>query len=805
MLSEIKADLGFGRLLGKERPISTHIPYLRHVSDKIIGLENGALLAVIKLDGLFFQTIDQAELNMRNVMQNTMLRGLGTSQYSLWSTIIRREVKIDISGKFNDPFCEMLNTRYMERLSTKRMFTNEIYLSIVRAGKRGVLGIGESIWGWLHKTGDSEDEKVQLNKNIDEFAEVIGNITKDLFKYGARTLGIVKREGELYSEQCEFLNSIVSCGAARKMRLSRMAIRNHLGQSRLYFGRRTLQSHGATEVDDRFGALISIKEYPPFTAPGLLNGLLHAPHEFILTQSFTIADKPVALERISRLQRQIQASDEGGSQVETDIDFALNSIMNQEAVFGYHHLSLLCLSRTLEGVNRSVSDLGAALSDVNINWLREDLNLEAAFWAQLPGNHAYIARKSMLSSENFAGLSSMHNFARGERENLHWGSPITVLETTSKTPYNFNFHRRDIGHFLVTGPTGSGKTVVLTFLLAQAFRIAEPLKVVFFDKDRGAEIFIRAIGGIYEVLTPGVSTGFNPLQMNNTSVNRAFLLRLFKSMLRGKNHKEISCEDEGILESALSRLMKAPVEKRTIANLASLLLGRTRADANDPFSQLRPWFEGEKSWVFNAEHDTLNLDSKRIFGFDMTSILADAELRTPILLYLFHRFEGLMNGNPIMFFMDEGWHYLQDETFSNFIVDKMKTIRKLNGVFGFGTQSVADIVSAKASHTIIEQAATHLHFPNARAAEEIYVKRFGLTYKEFQFIKRTAPEARTFLIKHGSESLIAKLDLSDMPDIIKVLSGRKETIELCEALRKKYGDLPAQWLQQFYLEKYSTE
>lgn len=93
MLSEIKADLGFGRLLGKERPISTHIPYLRHVSDKIIGLENGALLAVIKLDGLFFQTIDQAELNMRNVMQNTMLRGLGTSQYSLWSTIIRREVK----------------------------------------------------------------------------------------------------------------------------------------------------------------------------------------------------------------------------------------------------------------------------------------------------------------------------------------------------------------------------------------------------------------------------------------------------------------------------------------------------------------------------------------------------------------------------------------------------------------------------------------------------------------------------------------------------------------------------------------
>ena len=279
--------------------------------------------------------------------------------------------------------------------------------------------------------------------------------------------------------------------------------------------------------------MLSIKEYPPFTGPGMLDGLLQVNHEFILTQSFTIADRPIAQERITRLKRQIGASDEAGSDVESDIDFALNSLLNQEAVFGFHHFSLLCLSRDLEGVNKAVSDLGACLTDMNINWLREDLNMEAAFWAQLPGNHAYIARRAMLSSANFSGLSSMHNFASGTAGWHALGQrPITILETTSQTPYWFNFHQRDIGHFLVTGPTGSGKTVALTFLLAQAFRVRPAPKAVFFDKDRGAEIFIRAMNGTYEVLSPGTPTGFNPLQIENTGENREFLLRLLKAMLR---------------------------------------------------------------------------------------------------------------------------------------------------------------------------------------------------------------------------------------------------------------------------------
>ncbi|TIW66887.1 MAG: type VI secretion protein, partial [Mesorhizobium sp.] len=210
-----------------------------------------------------------------------------------------------------------------------------------------------------------------------------------------------------------------------------------------------------------------------------------------------------------------------------------------------------------------------------------------------------------------------------------------------------------------------------------------------------------------------------------------------------------------------------------------------------------PWIDGEEAWMFNAPHDVLSFSGRSVFGFDMTSILLTEDLRTPALMYIYRRLDELLTGDPVMFFMDEGWQLLSDETFSNFIVDKMKTIRKLNGIVGFGTQSAADIAKAKAAHTIIEQAATNIHFPNPRADDESYIKRFGLTVKEFNFIKNTPPEKRTFLIKHGNDSVIARLDLSTMPEVVKVLSGNKKTIEECAALREKYGDEPENWLAEF--------
>ena len=150
-----------------------------------------------------------------------------------------------------------------------------------------------------------------------------------------------------------------------------------------------------------------------------------------------------------------------------------------------------------------------------------------------------------------------------------------------------------------------------------------------------------------------------------------------------------------------------------------------------------------------------------------------------------------------MIFLDEGWRLLQDEVFAHFIVDKMKTIRKLNGIVGFGTQSAADIVRSRVANTIIEQSATNLFFPNPKADAESYVDAFRLSNREMSWILRTDPASRAFLIKHGRDSVIARIRLSGMDDLIKVLSGRAETVAELDRLRAEVGDDPAAWLPRF--------
>jgi type IV secretion system protein VirB4 len=150
-----------------------------------------------------------------------------------------------------------------------------------------------------------------------------------------------------------------------------------------------------------------------------------------------------------------------------------------------------------------------------------------------------------------------------------------------------------------------------------------------------------------------------------------------------------------------------------------------------------------------------------------------------------------------MIFLDEGWRLLDDEVFAYFIKDKLKTIRKQNGIIGFGTQSAADIVNSKSANTLIEQTATNIFFPNPKADDASYQGAFRLSNREVKWIRESTPERRSFIIKHGQDSVIARLNLAAMPDLIKVLSGRTETVAEVEALRGKLGDDPNLWLPVF--------
>lgn len=178
----------------------------------------------------------------------------------------------------------------------------------------------------------------------------------------------------------------------------------------------------------------------------------------------------------------------------------------------------------------------------------------------------------------------------------------------------------------------------------------------------------------------------------------------------------------------------------------------------------------------------------------MTQVLDDAAVRTPAMLYLFHRVEERLDGTPAIIMVDEGWKALDDEVFVRRIKDWEKTIRKRNGIVGFATQSAQDALQSRIASAIIEQAATQIFMANPKAQAPDYVDGFGLTRHEFELVRTLPDSARCFLVKHAQESVVVRLNLAGEEELLTILSGRERTVRLLDAIRAEVGDDPADWL-----------
>ena len=181
---------------------------------------------------------------------------------------------------------------------------------------------------------------------------------------------------------------------------------------------------------------------------------------------------------------------------------------------------------------------------------------------------------------------------------------------------------------------------------------------------------------------------------------------------------------------------------------------------------------------------------------NVNEVLANRATLVPVLSYLFHRIQISLDGTPTMIILDEAWALVDNKVFASKIKDWLKTLRKLNGMVVFATQSVEDAVNSGISDTLIQQTATQIFLPNPKATEP-YRKAFMLSEREFNLLKNTDPGTRYFLVKQGKDVVVARIDLSGMDDIINVLSGRAETVGLLDEIRSQVGDDPEQWLPIF--------
>ena len=785
---------GDARAFTREQSAGSRLPYARLVDDRTIETRDGLLMQVLHLGGLMFETADTEELNYRKVLRDGMMKAIGSSRFAIYHHIMRRQIEPSIDAAFPDEFSQNLDAVWRARLATKKLYTNELFLTLVRRPMQGHGSLADRI-GQALGFGSSSENAARFAAECRALDAASEQLVAALGHYDARVLSAYDTPNGPCSEQLEFLSSLYNA-EMRPVLLPESDVGDYLPYRRISFGQDALELGKAGATPRSFAAMVSIKEYPGKTTPGMLDDLLRLPCELVISQSFGFVDRQTGLNRINLNLRRMRASDDEAISLRSDLSAAKDELAAGSAAFGEHHLTIAVRGTSIAEVDEGVAEVQASLTDLGIISVREEMGLEPAFWAQFPGNFKYIARRALVASSNFASLASGHNFPVGRASGNHWGQAVTLLETTAAGPYHFNFHQGDLGNFTIIGPSGSGKTVVLNFLLAQA-RKFNP-RIVFFDKDRGAELFIRAIGGSYDVLRPGEPSGLNPLKLPDSPENRRFLIGWI-AKLTATSGEPMSSDELVRIKEAIDANFHAPASFRRLRHLAELFRGGHRPTSSDLWSRLRPWWgDGEHAWLFDNEDDRTDLAAEAV-GFDMTRILDEPTLRTPAMMYLFHRVEDRLDGTPAIIVIDEGWKALDDDVFVARIKDWEKTIRKRNGIVGFATQSAEDALGSKIASAIVEQAATQIFMANAKAQARDYIGGFGLTEHEFDLIRTLPDTAHCFLIKHGNDSVVARLNLSGETDILTILSGRERTVRLLDEIRQRTGDKPSDWLPELLM------
>ncbi|SAL44819.1 type IV secretion/conjugal transfer ATPase [Caballeronia sordidicola] len=785
----------------REVALSDFVPFSSHVDDHVIRTREGDYLRVWKIAGIAFEAADPGDILVRHEGFNQLVRSLPGGHVGLWSHRIRRRVTDHFATPYGNPFCQELATRYYASFAGYRMMANELYLTLVYRPRRTRLG--RLFSQAVRRTSD--DIRRDQHEALKVMAELAAQVESGLKPWDPVALGVYSKHIRYtqrpvrFSAALEFLGYLVNA-AWEPVPVPSGRIADALSTSRLFFRTEKVEIRmpGAT----RYAALLDLKDYPEETEPGMLDGLLYGDFEYIETQSFTILDRPTAKEALERQRNQmIAGEDVAVSQVQA-MDQALDDLINGDFVLGEYHYSLAVLGDRPDEVARHVAKARTQLADVGFQTALVDLVADAAWFAQLPGNWRYRPREAKLTSRNFCGLASLHNFATGKRDGNPWGEAITIVKTPSGQPLYLNFHatpekkesadEKALANTQIIGQAGAGKTVLELFLLAMAMKYG--LTGVVYDKDRGTEIAIRAMGGRYTVFRRGVPTGLNPFQLDPDEAVLDFWERLVRRLV--DTGTMLSAKDELDISRAVREVARMERRLRRLSMVRQLL---PAVGENSLHARLTKWCAGGRlGWVLDNPSDLLDFTQNHLFGFDDTELLDDPEVSTAVTMYLLQLTDSLIDGRRFVYVMTEFWKRLGDPVFTDFAKDKQKTIRKQNGLGIFDTQSPADVLRSDIARALVEQTATFFFLPNPRADYDDYVQGFKLTEAEFNIVRSLGENSRLFLMKQGHRSAIGRLDLAGLGDVLDVLSGTTDNVELLDGIRAEVGDDPVAWLPVFH-------
>ena len=549
---------------------------------------------------------------------------------------------------------------------------------------------------------------------------------------------------------------------------------------------------------------MTILGFPSQTWPGLLDELNALAFPYRWATRAILLDKTDATRVLTRIRRQWFAKrksvaailkevmtneasvllDSDAANKAADADLALQELGSDFVGTAFVTATVTVWDEDPARADERLRQVEKLIQGRDFTCIWERANAIEAWLGSLPGQVYANVRQPPVSTLNLAHMMPFSAVWAGPQEDEHFrAAPLFLAKTEGSTPFRFALHVGDVGHCLVVGPTGAGKSVLLA-LMALQFRRYPAAQIFAFDFGGSIRAAALACGGDWHDLGGTIAEGtpavaLQPLARIDTAAERAWALDWLAALL-SREGVVVDPQVKDHLWTALLSLASAPLAERTLTGLSVLLQSQALKQALAPYT------------IGGAWGRLLDAEGERIGDADWFAFETEGLIGTPaapaVLAYLFHRIEARLDGRPTLVIIDEGWLALDDEGFAGQLREWLKTLRKKNTSVVFATQSLADIDGSAIAPAIIESCPTRLFLPNERALEPqiaaIY-RRFGLNDRQIEILSRATPK-RDYYCQSRRGNRLFELGLGEVALAFTAASSRTDQA-LIGSLIERHG------------------
>lgn len=816
----------------KQRGLDSYLPYKGFVDKGIIQLKNEGFLVTYEIRGRDLSSSTNFELGQISRGINAALMKLGDGWMAHIDTV-RLESKYypkesecyfpDVATKLIDDY------RRSVFESSETCFENKYYLNLTYTPS--ILS-KKTLFNVLGVEDNNKKNQPSIDKVLNKFLESVNKFLNLFSTY----IYVEKISDE---EMLTYLHFCIT-GLTHKVSspLIPMYLDTILASRELFGGKKA-------KIGDKHIRVISIKGFPSYLLAGFLEILDSLTFEYRFSSRFIFLDQFTSRKKIEKLRKDWDQSklsvksiiqDQIGTTTSTtfasgdsiimmhDADAAVQDNQSNELGFGYYTPTIIIMNDNEDIVDDNASKVLKALEDKGLPCFVETMGCVEAWLGSIPGIAWANCRHPMISTHNLTHLIPITAVWSGEachpndkymdRMTGKKPPPMFYAATQGRTPFRVSLSVKDVGHTMLIGATGGGKTSLLAFIIAQFFRYKNA-QVFSFDKDHCLLVLSAAAGGSHFELSVNKekeenkytkSVSFCPLAQIDNAEEKSWAIEWISSLVQLQHDRSITVQEQDAIAQTIDIMSKETIapQERTLSKFQSQIQNHDVRQALKAYVR-----EDMYGSIFNGDSDFISESKFNVF--EMSSLMNNGEkILVPALMYIFRTIKKRLTGEPTLLVLDEAWTFFRHEIFAKKIEEWLRELRRFNCSVIFATQSVNEIKNSSILPVILESCKTKIYLPNSQVLtnKEIYAsyESFGLNEKQISIIANATPKREYYLNSEDGnrlfEILLDKLTLAfvgvsdrdEITRVTKIINQEKENwIELWLKHRKVQPD----WIEYF--------